>query len=253
MRTVTRHTALSGIPEGLRTPLLAEFSQIISNFMERRWTSAELSGGRFCEIVYTILDGHARGSYAASPMKPPNFVDACRRLEGNAGVPRSFQILIPRLLPALYEIRNNRNVGHVGGDVDPDFMDSSAVVSMSSWILAELVRVFHTVSTGEAQIVVTELAERRLPLVWQSGEIRRVLKPALPLRSQVLLLLASSATKVRTDDLLRWTGYKGKPYFTRLLRRLHEARLIEFHEIAGEVELLPPGADEATNIAAGNE
>jgi hypothetical protein len=229
---------------------LAEFGQIVSNFMERRWTSAELSGGRFCEIVYTILDGHARGSYAASPAKPANFIDACRRLEGNTAVPRSFQILIPRLLPALYEIRNNRNVGHVGGDVNPDFMDSSAVVSMSSWILAELVRVFHSISTEEAQVVVTELAERRLPLVWRSGELRRVLKPELPLKSQVLLLLASSPTKVRADDLLKWTGYRGKPYFTRLLRQLHEARLIEFHEPVGEVELLPPGADEATGIVA---
>jgi hypothetical protein len=65
-------------------PLLAEFSQIVSNFMERRWTSTELSGGRFCEIVYTILDGHARGSYSASPIKPANFVDACRRLYSRA-------------------------------------------------------------------------------------------------------------------------------------------------------------------------
>jgi hypothetical protein len=249
---VTRDTALSGIPDGLRTPLLAEFSQIVSNFMERRWTSTELSGGRFCEVVYTILDGHARSSYSGSPAKPPNFVDACRRLEGNAGVPRSFQILIPRLLPALYEIRNNRNVGHVGGDVDPDFMDSSAVVSMSSWILAELVRVFHSVRTDEAQAVVTELAERHLPLVWRSGDVRRVLKPDLPLRGQVLLLLASSTTKVRADELLKWTGYKGKPYFTRLLRQLHGARLIEFHEAEGEVELLPPGADEANALAAGD-
>lgn len=249
MTNVTRDSALSGIPDGLRTPLLTEFGQITASFVERKWTAAELSGGRFCEIVYTILDGHARGSYAPAPIKPPNFVDACRRLEANAGVPRSFQILIPRFLPALYEIRNNRNVGHVVGDVDPDFMDSSAVVSVASWILAELVRVFHNIGTDDAQRVVAELTERRLPLVWQSGELRRVLKPDLPLQSQVLLLLASSPTKTRADELLRWTGYKGKPYFTRLLRQMHETRLIEFDEANGEVELLPPGANEATDIA----
>jgi hypothetical protein len=249
---VTRDSALSGIPDGLRTPLLAEFSQIVSNFQERRWTAAELSGGRFCEIVYTILIGHSRAAYDASPAKPANFVDACRKLEGNAHVPRSFQILIPRLLPALYEIRNNRNVGHVGGDVNPDFMDSSAVLSMASWILAELVRVFHSINTADAQAVVTELSERRLPLVWQSGDIRRVLDPSLPLRSQVLLLLASSSGKVQAKDLLKWTGYKGKPYFTRLLRQLHNARLIEFDEAGGDVELLPPGSEEAAEIVASN-
>lgn len=68
-------------------------------------------------------------------------------------MPRSFQILIPRLLPALYEIRNNRNVGHVGGDVDPNFMDSTAVLGTANWIMAELVRVFHSVSTPEAQAI----------------------------------------------------------------------------------------------------
>jgi hypothetical protein len=240
---ITPNTALTAIPSGLRSPLLEEFCEIVRNFMERRWTSAELSGGRFCEIVYTILDGHAREAFAAAPSKPANFVAACRQLESNANVPRSFQILIPRLLPALYEIRNNRNVGHVGGDVDPDFMDSSAVLSMTSWIVAELVRVFHGVSTEEAQAVVNNLAERRLPLVWKSGDIRRVLNPNMTLKDQTLLLLGSVAGKVSADQLFTWTGYKKKSYFVRLVRELHNSRLLEFHETLREVELLPPGVD----------
>jgi hypothetical protein len=241
---------LAGIPDGLREPLLEEFRQIVTSFMERRWAAAELSGGRFCEIVYTILDGHSRGTYAAAPSKPSNLVDACRRLEANASVPRSFQILIPRLLPGLYEIRNNRNVGHVGGDVDPDFMDSSAVVANASWILAELIRVFHGVSTEEAQGIVDRLAERSLPLVWKSGELRRVLDPGLPLKEQILLLLSSSAGKVRFDALFQWTGYKKKAYFTRLIKQLHEARLIEFYENDEELELLPPGLEQAGALIA---
>src|SRR3972149_2191947 len=183
---VTADTALTAIPEGLRKPLLEEFAQIVNNFMERRWGESELSGGRFCEIVYTILAGNAAKAYAASPTKPGNFLAACRTLENNAGEPRSFKILIPRLLAGLYEIRNNRNVGHVGSDVDPDFMDSSAVLAVTSWVMAELVRVFHGVSTEEAQTLVDVLAERRIPLVWKSGEIRRVLNPDLPLKDQIL-------------------------------------------------------------------
>jgi len=129
---VTPQQALAIIPDGLRKPLIDEYQSIVGNFMERRWGASELSGGRFCEIVYSILDGHAKDTYPSKPSKPGNFVSACRRLESNTNMPRSFQILIPRLLPALYEIRNNRNVGHVGGDVNPNFMDSTAVVSMAS-------------------------------------------------------------------------------------------------------------------------
>jgi len=241
MTMVTPDTALSAIPDGLKKPLLEEFTQIVNNFMERRWGPAELSGGRFCEIVHTILHGHAQGTYAASPVKPPNFVNACRALENNSGVPRSFQILIPRILPALYEIRNNRNVGHVGSDVDPDFMDSSAVLAMASWIMGELIRVFHGISTAEAQTIVDNLAERRIPLVWKSGDIRRVLNPDLSLKDQVLLLVSSASARVTADDVFIWTGYGKRSYFNRLLRQLHDQRLIEFHQATAEVEMLPPG------------
>lgn len=240
---VTPEQALSAIPEGLRKPLLQEFGGIINNFLEHRWSTAELAGGRFCEVVYTILDGHARGSFAASPSKPSNFVDACRRLENNAAVPRSFQILIPRLLPALYEIRNNRNVGHMGGDVDPDLMDSSVVVSIASWILAEMVRVFHGLSTEEAQQLVDNLAERRFPLVWKSGDIRRVLNPDLSLKDQTFLLIGSVAGKVAVEQIFSWTGQKNRAYFNKLIRSLHEKRYIEFHVSTGAIELLPPGSE----------
>ncbi len=248
MSTVTPATALSAIPESLRTPLIEEYTQIVKNFMERRWGPAELSGGRFCEIVYTILHGHAQGAYAPAPGKPANFVNACRALENNAGVPRSFQILIPRILPALYEIRNNRNVGHVGSDVDPDYMDSSAVLGMASWIMAELIRVFHDVTTAEAQAAVDALSERRIPLVWKSGSIRRVLRTDLPLKEQILLLIGSATGRVATDDLFRWTGYDKRAYFNRLLAQLHDQRFLEYHKDSQEVELLPPGTDYVSRI-----
>ncbi len=247
---ISSSQALAEIPPGLRDPLLDEYRSIIQNYMERRWSPSELSAGRFCEIVYTILDGHARGQYADRPSKPKDFVAACRGLEGNTHVPRSFQILIPRLLPALYEIRSNRGVGHVGGDVDPNHMDAIAVVAMSNWVMAELVRVLHGLSVDEAQKLVDSLTERRVPLVWQGEGMKRVLDPKLPLKDQILLLIASSATPVETRDLLEWSGYKDKGYFLRLLRRLHADRMIELASDENKVQILPPGAQYAEELVA---
>jgi hypothetical protein len=109
--------------------------------------------------------------------------------------------------------------------------------------MAELVRVFYGVSTEEAQALVDTLAERRLPLVWKSGEIRRVLKPDLPLKDQLLLLLASIAGRVSVEQLFKWSDYGKRPYFNRLLRQLHGNRLVEWHEKSAEVEILPPGTE----------
>lgn len=249
---LTTEQALSALPDGLRIPLIEEFNSIVNNFMEHRWGAAELSGGRFCEIVYTILAGHASGTYPASPSKPRNFVNACHQLENSTNVPRSFQILIPRLLPALYEIRNNRNVGHVGGDVSPDLMDSSAVISIAGWVIAELIRVLHGVSTNEAQQLVNNLAERRLPLVWKSGDLRRVLDPKMALKNQILILLSSSYGKINVDKLFEWTGSAKRGYFNRLVRQLHAQRFLEFYEAEGEIELLPPGSEHVANFLQKN-
>lgn len=235
-------TLLSTLPPGLRTPLIEEYSSIVQNFMERRWSPSELSGGKFCEIVYTILDGHASGTFASSPNKPRDFVTACKTLESRVVTPRSFQILIPRLLPALYEIRNNRGVGHAGGDVNPNPMDASAVLAMSSWVMAELVRVFHNATTAEAQHAVDNLVERPMPLVWTDSDVRRVLRTDLKLKDQVMLLVGSASDSSKADDLFRWTEYVNRSHFNKVLRELHSSRQIELKQ-DGVVTLLPPGAD----------
>jgi len=238
---ITASAALSAIPSGLRDPLIAEYQSIVQNFLEHRWLPSELGGGRFSEIVYTILDGHAKKSYAAGPTKPPDFVAACRQLEKNTHVPRSFQILIPRTLPALYEIRNNRSVGHVGGDVDPNHMDSVAVLSLSNWVMAELVRVFHGLSVDEAQKVVDLLAEMRVPIIWSDGNVKRVLRPKLKLPEQLQLLIATSIPDVSIDELIYWTEAKDKKHFMKTVRKLHKERLVEYTPSTARVKILPPG------------
>ncbi len=248
---MTTDKVLAVIPNGLRKPLLAEYQSIVQNYSEHRWTPSELSGGKFCEIVFSILDGHAKGKYSASPSKPSDFVGACRKLEQNTHVPRSMQILIPRLLPALFEVRNNRGVGHAGGDVDPNHMDATFVLTNSNWVMGELVRVYHGLPTKAAQELVDSLVERRLPLIWEGDTTRRVLDPKMKLKPQVLVLLATSIGKIATAKLIEWTGYENRAYFFKLLREMHNERLIELSKDESLAEVLPPGSKEAAEIVRG--
>jgi len=240
--------ALAAIPNGLREPLIAEYQSIVQNYSEHRWSPSELSGGKFCEIVFTILDGRAKGTYATIPSKPSDLVGACRKLEQNKHVPRSFQVLIPRLLPALFELRNNRGVGHAGGDVDPNHIDATLVLTSCNWVMSELVRVYHDLQPKEAQSLVDSLVERRIPLIWEGDDVRRVLDPKMRLRSQVLLLLSTSTGKVATSDLLKWTGKRNRSHFGKLLRQMHGERLLELGIDEVQAQILPPGSAEATEI-----
>jgi hypothetical protein len=148
------------------------------------------------------------------------------------------------MLPALYEIRNNRGVGHVGGDVDPNFLDATAVYGMASWALAELVRVFHNVSTREAQQTVDALIERKVPLIWELDDlnVKRVLAPSMSNRDQTLVLLTRSLGWISDKELLTWVEYSDLTmYRKRVLGPLHKARLIEFDRQNARARISPLG------------
>lgn len=241
-------TLLGSLPVGLRTPLIKEYKKLTQNYMEHRWEPAELSAGKICEIVYSILKGHVDGNYPESPSKPRNIVAACRLLEQESSLPRSLQILIPRMLPALYEIRNNRGVGHVGSEVDANNVDATLMLTMVNWIMAELVRVFHTGSLEDAQLAVDALAQRNTPLVWDSNGFKKVLSPSMNLKDQILLLASSTDEDVILSDLMDWTESSNKTYYKKILKALHKEKLIHFDEPEEKVTLLPAGSNKVAGI-----
>lgn len=239
---------LAAIPAGLRDPLLDEYKVIASNHAEHRWGPSELTGGRFSEVVYTILDGAISGTFAAAPSKPSNMRNACLDLENkpNTGKPgdRSIRVLIPRTLLTLYEVRNNRNVGHVGGDVDPNMMDATVVFALASWVLAELIRIYHAVSTTDAQEAVDALSERKLPLVWTPhGELKRVLDTSLSAADQTLLILHQSLAWVSEQDLFNSIEYSNATvYRSKVLGKLHQGRMIEYDKAGKRARISPKGS-----------
>ena len=242
------------IPSRLRDPLIQSYSAIASNYIECRWEPAELNGGKFSEVVHAILSGYLSGTYAAHPSKLKNMKDACSTLEQLPADPnrvgdRSVRILIPRALQFLYEIRNNRGVGHVGGDVNPNQQDATTVYAGASWIMAELVRIFYSVSLAEAQDTVEALIVRPNPLVWQVGNVKRVLNNDLSVRDQVLLLLHQSIGWVLKQELADWVEFnKPSMFASRVLRPLHSERLIEFDSISDRARISPLGIDKIEKV-----
>lgn len=141
-------------------------------------------------------------------------------------------------------------MGHAGGDVDSNHMDATLVLSVSNWTMAELVRVFHSLPISQAQLLVDDLADRTIPLVWEGQSVRRVLDTTLKLWEQIIILLASRYGTVKVADLLNWTDYGNKSYFLRTLRDLHRKRQVELSKDNVTVEILPPGSRTAGDIIA---
>jgi hypothetical protein len=153
------------------------------------------------------------------------------------------------MIVALYEVRNNRNVGHVGGDVDPNHMDAVCVLQMSKWIVAELIRVLHEQPVEEAAALVEALVEREIPLVWKVGDKMRVLDPDLSYKDTTMILLHAVSGPVQESDLFTWTEHSNATAYRRdILVKLHKARLLEYNRDAGTIELSPRGVEYAESL-----
>lgn len=235
--------ALGHLPEGLRGELLAEYGGIAKNFARGEWRVAELNGGRFSEIVYSILKGHVDSSFPTTAYKPDDFPTACRNL-GKADkkvFPQSIRLGIPRVLVGLYDIRNNRDVGHVGGDVDANHMDAAYVLHAAQWIMAELVRLFHDTDAVIATKVVDALVDRTVPIIWEIGGKRRILQPNMKLAEKTLLLLYGSTSGLADEVLAADLKHARLRDYKKVLRTLDAQVMVEYDEGSGLVVISPNG------------
>jgi hypothetical protein len=164
---------------------------------------------------------------------------------------RSARILIPRMMMGLYDIRNNRGVGHAGAEVDPNHMDATAVLYTAKWLMAELVRLLHMLTTEEATAIVDGLIEREVAWVWSHGDKKRVLRTGMTWKQQTLVLLLTEAGEVAEADLFRWLEHSGLPSFRAdVLKPLHRARLVEYDSATRTIRLLPPGVTAAERLVS---
>lgn len=237
--------ALKNIPEKIKDELFNSFNEILRNYREQRWEPSELNGGKLCEIIYTIINGHISGNIPDTSSKPRNFVDACKNLEMSPNTfSRSFRIQIPRMLIAMYEIRNNRGVGHAGGEINPNHMDAIAIVYMSKWLLAELIRAFHNIDTKSAQEIVEKIIDTISPIVWEVDGNLRILNNNLTMKEKTLLLLYHSQKKLAEENLLQFLEYSNPSVYRRdVLKKLHSERFIEYDNKLRFCTISPKGID----------
>jgi hypothetical protein len=241
----TFSSILPSIPADILSRLEQTYTEIKHHFRGSRWEPSELNGGKFCEVVIRLLEWHTSSPQTYTPFGTSirDFGQATRRFETLTSFPDSVRFHIPKLLNALYTIRNKRGVGHTSGDVDPNHMDASLVVAMTDWIMAEVVRIFHVVSTADAQVIVESLVSKQVQSVWEVDGKHRVLDPKLSYTDKMLLLLYRHHPKpIAEADLMDWTEHSNSSVFRRdVLKRCHERKLVEYSSDKRQVFLSPIG------------
>ena len=236
--------ALATVPEPFRSELLEhlEVAQVASSM--RDWEKVGLRAGKFCETVYCILLGYCSGIYPATVAKPRDMQAACKALETetSTGAARSARVQIPRVLAATYELRNNRSIGHAGGDVRPNQMDGLFFDQSLKWIVCELIRLFSNKPLVEAAALVDKVSTRWTPAVWEYQGRKRVIIDGASLSDKILALLHFSDGAAALSDLRTWTESNNITHFRdRQVMKLHRENYLDFDVKSNIARILPKG------------
>jgi hypothetical protein len=106
-------------------------------------------------------------------------------------------------------------------NIDPNLQDSTLVVSILDWVLAEFVRLYHTVPANEAQAIVESLVTRRAPVVQDFAGFLKILNPNLAAGDYLLVLLYQRGKDGATyPELQLWSKPKMRPNLNSTLNRL---------------------------------
>ena len=237
--------ALKAIPSNFRKHILKSFRDLKTRHSEAKYDASGLSTGKFCEAVLRFLQQHLTGAHVAFGTAIPNFADECAKLVAlpKPTASESLRVVMPRTLLFVYTLRNKRGIGHVGGDVDANRLDSQVMATASDWIICELIRVFHNLSLEEAQDLVDSVSTRRIPDIWEVGGRKRVLREDLDFKDKTLLLLYSSVDQgALVEDLFLWTKYSNLHVFKRaVLQPLDQKCLVDYDPQTEFVTISPLG------------
>jgi hypothetical protein len=241
-------TALSVLPAVLRHRLLRNYAKVKSEALSPHHDTVGHQAGKLAEVLLRVLQHMLTGSSVPLNVGLSDFKGECEKLERapKAAGAEGLRILMPRALAFLYTLRNKRDFGHVGGEVDANAIDALTAIRLADWCMCELVRVCHSVPLEDAKAICDSIATRDMPMTWAVLDRKRVLDAAMTYRDQTLLLLYGEVeSAVPCEDLVDWTEHPRRRDFNRdVLEKLHRARLIEWDRETDMAILSPTGIRE---------
>lgn len=239
----------AGVPEDLVGALSDAMDDMATRYAAGDHRPAELNASDFVEAAFRVLQQLAFGQSTRRDRSLPRLDDLCQRLEGSQ-LDDSLRVHVPRMLRAVYDVRNRRGVGHLPGDVSPNRSDAELVMAIVKWVVTEFIRIYHTIAHSEAQALIDKFVVHR-PVVVEvfENEPRIVVSGNISLPDSVLVLLLWHEPDIPTPEL--FAGWLQSPLsrVTQAIRRLDERDLVHVSALE-KVHLTTPGRARAMNLVA---
>jgi hypothetical protein len=211
--------------------LLAAYQEAKHNYYIGGLRLSAVEGGRFCEAAFRMLEQQTTAKFT-DLNRPLDSETIIKKLENisSAAAPDAVRIHIPRSLRVVYDIRNKRDAAHLADGIDPNLQDATLVIAVLDWVLAEFLRLHHSVSAAQAQEIITGLVVRKAPAVEDFDGFLKILKPELKVSGYILLLLYERRQSGATfKEIETWIHPSMRKNLQRALdQQVHDKAYVHF-------------------------
>lgn len=216
--------------------LVKTYERLVAKHRAGDAEGALTSAGKFVEHTLRAVEFIKTGS-APAEIKSP--AATARALENMTALSDSLRFLIPRVACAMiYDMRSKRGAAHVK-EIDPRNIDVALAVSAASWIMAELVRLYHVSAEDAVMREMAALMRAQIPFVeLLGGEV--VVTQKVPGDIEILLLLANATPEGLNRTELGESAKCSASSVTRGLQKLDNDRLVHKNK-AGVVHIAGTG------------
>lgn len=223
--------ALPSVPTAITNALEQEFGELESRFSRHDWGPSELNGGRFAEALLRYLEWKDTGGVFTPIGTQLDRLRIQNGVANNSSLPDGIRFGVSRAVDMLLDIRNKRDVAHLGTTIDVNEMDSRLVMRISSWALAELVREEAGLSASDSQVLIDRLSERRIPLVEEVGGDLIVVATNLSAGKRALVALHKKYPKpTKVADLQSSVKYSHSTRFRGILEAYSRDGLVHLKD-----------------------
>lgn len=221
MKQIIIQNLSSHIDTSIVHDLIETYEELLSKHRTGDLEGALAKAGRFVEHTLRAIE-YLRTSRILTEIK--SVQQTIKQLENQTTLSESLRLLIPRVVGMSYSLRNKRDAVHVK-EIDPTQIDISLTVASASWVIAELIRLYHVSDEKDVVSAMNVLSRTAIPMIEAiNGEV--FVGQKVPAAMEMLLLLAHAKPSGMMRKELAKAAKCSQPSITNALKLLHKERHI---------------------------
>ena len=254
MRATIVQDLSTKIDQTVASDLVEAYEELVSHHRSNNLESTLTKAGRFVENTLRAIE-YIRTGVILTEIK--HVRATVRKIENDTALPDSLRLLIPRVVVGMmYDLRSKRDAVHVK-EIDPRRIDSFLCVTAASWVMAELLRLYHSSDDAIVTRCMLALTRTSIPYIESMGG-ETFVGQNVPALIEVLLLLANASPEGMTRKAIGLAAKCSQASVTRALqvqvdnRHVHRAASGEYFITSGGEQLLSDWLAHQVHLTSGS-